>query len=169
MRRGKGTRIKSGAGRSYYVEVGGAPGRARRALCLVPRGLDEGAVVTIDRHPLEVRANTPVVFPFHTATAREDAPGALVELDPEEHEELAPLHTVIRVGKKRTQRLRTLPVELVARYTELGTLEIWLQEKGAADRRWRLELDTRPRDDAPGEGPAPDVCRPGPRHDRSRC
>lgn len=154
VRRGKGTRIKSGAGRSYYLEVR-AGGGERTALCLIPRGLEEGGVVTIADHPLEVRANTPVVFPFHTATGRDDAAGAILPVDPEQLDELAPLHTVIRAGKRTTGRLRTIPVELVARYTELGTLEIWLQEKGAADRRWRLELDTRPRDDAPGEGPAP--------------
>ncbi|MCW8137943.1 MAG: Hsp70 family protein [Planctomycetota bacterium] len=150
VRRGKGTRIKSGAGRAYYLEVR-AGGGERTAMCLIPRGLEEGGVVTISDHPLEVRANTPVVFPFHTATGRDDAAGALLPVDPEQLEELAPLHTIIRAGKRATGRERTIPVELVARYTELGTLEIWLQEKGA-DRRWRLELDTRPRDDASGEG-----------------
>ncbi|MCO5169956.1 MAG: hsp70 family protein [Planctomycetes bacterium] len=153
VRRGKGTRIKSGAGRAYYLEVR-AGGGERTALCLIPRGLEEGGVVTISDHPLEVRANTPVVFPFHTATGRDDAAGALLPVDPEQLEELAPLHTIIRAGKRAAGRERTIPVELVARYTELGTLEIWLQEKGA-DRRWRLELDTRPRDDASGEGPIP--------------
>ncbi len=153
VRRGKGTRIKSGAGRSYYVEVR-AGGGERTAMCLIPRGLEEGGVVTIADHPLEVRANTPVVFPFHTSTVREDPAGAILPVDPEQLVELAPLHTIIRAGKRTTGRLRTIPVELVARYTELGTLEIWLQEKGA-DRRWRLELDTRARDDASDEGPIP--------------
>lgn len=145
VRRGKGTRIKSGAGRSYYVEVR-TQGGARTALCLIPRGLDEGGVVTIGDHPLEVRANTPVVFPFLTATGRDDAAGAIVPIDAEQMDELAPLHTIIRAGRRTTGRLRSIPVELVARYTELGTLEIWLQEKGG-ERRWRLELDTRARDE----------------------
>jgi molecular chaperone DnaK (HSP70) len=158
VRRGKGTRIKSGAGRSYYVEVR-AGGGERTAMCLIPRGLEEGGVVTIADHPLEVRANTPVVFPFHTATGRDDKAGALLPVDPEQLSELAPLHTIIRAGKRTTGRLRSIPVELVARYTELGTLEIWLQEKGA-DRRWRLELDTRPalssgESGESGEGPVP--------------
>jgi len=173
VRRGKGTRIKSGAGRAYYVEVGGAQ---RTALCLVPRGAEEGAVTTIGEPALEVRANAPVAFPFLSSTTRSDAPGALVKIDPgkDDLEELAPLHTVLRAGKA-TQRLRTLPVELVSRYTELGTLEVWLQEKNG-ERRFRLELDTRgahapPSDegtvadegdevDRAGDGHAPDEALP---------
>jgi hypothetical protein len=122
------------------VEVGGAQ---RTALCLVPRGAEEGAVTTIGEPALEVRANAPVAFPFLSSTTRTDAPGALVTIDPgkDDLEELAPLHTVLRAGKA-TQRFRTLPVELVSRYTELGTLEVWLQEKHG-ERKFRLELDTR--------------------------
>jgi hypothetical protein len=100
--------------------------------------------VQITDHPLELHANRPVVFPFHTSTTRRDKAGAVVPLAGEEFSELAPLHTVIRLGRKRTSRVRTVPVELVARYTELGTLEMWAQAK-EGERRWRLELDTRAR------------------------
>ena len=155
VRRGKGTRIKSGAGRAYYLEVGARGRRERTAVCLIPRGLDEGGVVTIKEHPLELQANLPVVFPFWSSTSRDDPAGALVRLD-EEFQELAPLHTVIRAGKKRTARVKTVPVELVARYTELGTLEMWAQSKEMEERRWRLELDTRPRQgEAQSFGPPP--------------
>ena len=153
VRRGKGTRIRGGAGRAYYLELRAAGRKERTALCLIPRGLDEGSLVTIKEHPLELQANRPVVFPFFTSTSRDDAAGALVALDAG-FDELAPLHTVIRAGKKRTARIRTVPVELVARYTELGTLEMWAQAKESEERRWRLELDTRPRaDGAPAEVP----------------
>ena len=154
VRRGKGTRIKSGAGRSYYVEVS-ADGRARKALCLIPRGLDEGGVVRISEPALELKANRPVVFPFHTATNRDDEAASVVELTGDDFSELAPLHTVIRVGKKRTTRVRDVPVELVARYTELGTLEMWCEAK-EGEKRWRLELDTRPRQEAPDPTAAED-------------
>ncbi len=148
VRRGKGTRIRSGAGRGYYLEV--SAGAARTVLCLVPRGLEEGGLVRIEDRPLELKANRPVVFPFHTSTERDDPAGAVVPLEPEQFEELAPLHTLIRVGRKRTAKLRDVPVTLVARYTEIGTLEIWVEAR-AGEQRWRLELDTRPRQEAPPE------------------
>ncbi|MGE0710552.1 MAG: Hsp70 family protein [Planctomycetota bacterium] len=149
VRRGKGTRIQSGAGRGYYLEVG-TQGSERQALCLVPRGLKEGGMVEITEHPLELVANRPVVFPFHTSTTREDEPGAVVTLPraadegAEDFEELSPLHTVIRLGKKRGGKAKRVPVTLLARYTEIGTLEIWAVAR-EGDKRWRLELDTRPR------------------------
>jgi len=144
VRRGRGTRIKSGAGRAYYLEVG-TRGKGRSALCLIPRGIEEGKVVTISDLDLVLKANRPVVFPFHTSTVRDDEEAAIVELDdPEEFEELSPLHTLIRLGKKRGTKTKDIPVELVARYTEIGTLEIWAAAK-EGEKRWRLELDTRPR------------------------
>ncbi|RMG18614.1 MAG: molecular chaperone DnaK [Planctomycetota bacterium] len=145
VRRGKGTRIEGGVGRSYYLEVGA--GRAeRQALCLIPRGLAEGEVVTIDRHPLRLQANRPVVFPFHTATARKDPAGALVSLTEPGFDQLAPLHTVVRLGRRRGAKAREIPVELVARTTELGTVEMWVQTAEGEERiRWRLEVDTRAR------------------------
>jgi len=164
VRRGKGTRIKAGAGRSYYVEVRAAGERERKAICLIPRGLEEGALVRIADHPLELKANRPVVFPFHSATNRSDPKGSVVRLADGEFDELAPLHTVIRVGKKRTSKQKAVPVELVARYTELGTLEMYAQAK-EAEKRWRLELDTRPREERPAaeaaaEGAAADAEAP---------
>jgi hypothetical protein len=148
VRRGKGTRIKSGAGRAYYVEVGSSDSKHRSALCLIPRGLAEGEIVT-SKAPMELHANRPVVFPFHTSTVRDDAAGSVVNLDEGGFQELAPLNTVIRIGK-RGGKARVVPVELVARYTELGTLEMYCQSTDA-DRRWRLELDTRARREAPSE------------------
>ncbi|MEZ6185471.1 MAG: Hsp70 family protein [Planctomycetota bacterium] len=147
VRRGKGTRIKSGAGRSYYVEVS-ADGAARKALCLIPRGLAEGGVVRISEPALELKANRPVVFPFHSSTNRDDEAASVVALAGDDFSELAPLHTVIRVGRKRTTRVKDVPVELVARYTELGTLEMWCEAK-EGDKQWKLELDTRPREAQP--------------------
>jgi molecular chaperone DnaK (HSP70) len=155
VRRGGGTRIKGGAGRGYYLEVGTQSKDERSALCLVPRGLEEGGLVEITEHPLELTANRPVVFPFHTSTFRDDAPGSVVVLDGEDFDELAPLHTVIRLGKKRGGRAKRVPVTIMARYTEIGTLEIWAQAR-EGEKRWRLELDTRPRQAEPQAAALPD-------------
>ena len=67
--------------------------------------------MTISEHPLELKANRPVVFPFHTSTVRDDEAGSVVELEGDDFDELAPLHTVIRLGKKRASRQR--PVAMI--------------------------------------------------------
>ena len=52
----------------------------------------------------------------------------------------APLHAVIRFGKKAEERL--IPVKLGARLTEIGTLETWCESK-ISDNRWRLQFELR--------------------------
>ena len=52
----------------------------------------------------------------------------------------APLHAVIRFGKKAEERL--IPVRLGARLTEIGTLESWCESK-ISDNRWRLQFELR--------------------------
>ena len=52
----------------------------------------------------------------------------------------APLHAVIRFGKKAEERF--IPVKLGARLTEIGTLETWCESK-IGDNRWRLQFELR--------------------------
>jgi hypothetical protein len=52
----------------------------------------------------------------------------------------APLHAVIRFGKKAEERL--IPVKLGARLTEIGTLESWCESK-ISDNRWSLQFELR--------------------------
>jgi hypothetical protein len=52
----------------------------------------------------------------------------------------APLHAVIRFGKKAEERL--IPVKLGARLTEIGTLESWCDSK-ISDNRWNLQFQLR--------------------------
>ena len=65
----------------------------------------------------------------------------------------APLHAVIRFGKKVEERL--IPVKLGARLTEIGTLESWCESK-ISENRWRLQFELRKQartqaNDAPAE------------------
>ena len=52
----------------------------------------------------------------------------------------APLHAVIRFGKKAGERL--IPVKVGARLTEIGTLETWCESK-ISDNRSRLQFELR--------------------------
>ncbi len=60
-RRGDGVRIGSGAARTYYLGLAGDDGR-RRLLCLVPRGMEEGQTLELDRD-FDLVTNRAVAFP----------------------------------------------------------------------------------------------------------
>ena len=113
------------------------------AVCLVPRGAEEGVAVEIDNDALQLVANRPVSFRLYSSLTRtEDRLGDVVEFPaggPELHTH-APLNAVIRFGRKAEERL--IPVKLGARLTEIGTLETWCESK-ISDNRWRLQFELR--------------------------
>ena len=133
-RRGLGVRIGGGAARTYYLGLGDG-----RALCLVPRGMEEGEKLEIAEPEFELLANRPVSFPLLTATDRSAerageivAAGGLAVLPP--------IRTVLRFGRKLVET--ALPIHLEVRLTEIGTLEIWCRSR-TTDHRWRLEFRLR--------------------------
>jgi molecular chaperone DnaK (HSP70) len=145
VRRGLGIRIGSGAARSYYLGLGG-----ETALCLVPRGMEEGETARIEGHDLELLANRPVAFPLFTATDRSgERSGELISLTPEGFTALPPIRTVLRFGRRLEER--ALPVQLESQLTEIGTLALWCRSR-TTDHRWRLEFRLR---DTVGAGAPP--------------
>jgi len=140
---GSGVLVRGGLPRTYYIGLGEAGEGKFRAVTLVPRGAEEGAAVEIDSDALQLVANRPVSFRLYSSLTRtEDKLGDLVEFaanDPDLHMH-APLHAVIRFGKKAEERL--IPVKLGARLTEIGTLESWCESK-ISDNRWRLQFELR--------------------------
>ncbi len=140
---GSGVLVRGGLPRTYYVALGDARDGKFAAVCLVPRGAEEGAALEIDNDALQLVANRPVSFRlFSSLTRMEDKLGDVVEFaadDPDLHRH-APLHAVIRFGKKAEERL--IPVKLGARLTEIGTLETWCESK-ISENRWRLQFELR--------------------------
>ncbi len=140
---GSGVLVRGGLPRAYYLEVAG-DGERRRAVCLVPRGAEEGTEFEVDLEGLQLVANRPVSFRLYSSLTRTgDELGRLVEFGPQDLEgefhQHAPLHAVIRFGQ-RTEQL--IPVKLGVRLTEVGTLEIWCRSK-ISEHRWRLQFQLR--------------------------
>jgi hypothetical protein len=135
---GAGLLVRGGLPRAYFIGLGDG-----RAMCLVPRGAEEGMTIEIDPGSLHLVANKPVSFQLYSSRTRtEDKSGEVVEFSPEEREELhlhAPLHAVLRFGKAGE---RLVPIRLGAKLTEVGTLEIWADSK-ETDHRWRLQFELR--------------------------
>lgn len=140
---GSGILVRGGLPRAYFIGLGDPEPEKTTAVCLVPRGAEEGATLELDREGLQLVANRPVAFRLYSSLTRtEDAVGDVVEFttgDETMHIH-APLNAVIRFGKKTGERL--VPVKVGARLTEVGTLETWAESK-VSDNRWRLQFELR--------------------------
>jgi molecular chaperone DnaK (HSP70) len=140
---GAGLLVRGGLPRAYFIGLAGSDGDDLRAMCLAPRGTEEGSSVELDPGNLQLIANKPVAFRlFSTLTRTEDRAGDVVTFSPEEQKELhlhAPLHAVLRFGKAGE---RFVPIKLGAKLTEVGTLEIWAESK-TSEHRWRLQFELR--------------------------
>ena len=133
---GAGLMVRGGLPRAYYVGIGNS-----EAVCLVPRGAEEGQTLELDSQDLHLVANKPVSFRLYSSLARaEDQLGrTLPSAETEELHLHAPLNAVIRFGKSGE---RLVPVKLRAHLTEVGTLEVWADSK-ISEHQWRLQFELR--------------------------
>jgi len=147
VRRGAGVRIGGGSARSYFVGVAHAHGA--RALCVIPRGHPEGDEASVP-HTFQLLLSRPVRFELFSSTGdAARAPGDLSPID-DELEPLPPLQTVLDAPDGRQGEV---PVRLLAKLSELGTLELFLATDASfagKPMRWKLEFALR--GDAPSEG-----------------
>lgn len=139
-RRGLGRRIGGGSAHAVYVGLAGEHEiSTSRAICLIPRGQEEGQPVDLQSRSFELMLGRPVQFPlFSTTSDRIDRPGDIVNTG-EEFRALPPIHTVLKGSSVKTTKV---PVHLRATLTELGTLELWCVSN-EGDERWRLEFELR--------------------------
>lgn len=179
VRRGLGTRIGASLARTYYVGVAtdektgetgetgkpgktgenGKAGEAAKAVCLLPARAEPGDEVTLPK-TFELAVDRPVSFPIFVSSVRTtDAPGDLIEIDPNEIRELAPICTALKTRSQAKKDAKTIRARLVARPSEIGTIELFLQEvlpekaeittetaeSGRRTRasRWALQFDAR--------------------------
>jgi molecular chaperone DnaK (HSP70) len=142
---GAGLLVRGGLPRSYYVGVGD-----NEAVCLVPRGAEEGQTLELDSQDLHLVANRPVSFRLYSSLTRVDDPvGQLLpSIDTAGLHLHAPLNAVIRFGKSGE---RLVPVKLRAHLTEVGTLEVWADSK-ISEHHWRLQFELRKTADARSSG-----------------
>lgn len=142
VRRGQGVRIAAGLARTYYIGVESAAEAAEPlAVCLLPAGIEPGQDTVLSEQPFQLLVSEPAEFPlFVSSTRLTDKPGEFVPIDRERMTPLPPLRTVLRARKKDTAE--TVSVNLHARLTEIGTLDLWCSELHGR-RSWRLQFDVR--------------------------
>ena len=144
--------IRAGSPRTYYLGVQGAStdSAAIPAVAVLRRGAQEGTQVDLSGRVFTVLTNRAVAFTLYSSLTGTDAAGDAVTLDSasDDLHPHAPLVSVLRYGKRSRQA--DIPVHLSVRFTELGTLELWLQS-AETEHRWRLQFQLRdpaPQNDA---------------------
>jgi hypothetical protein len=150
-RRGRGIRIRGGTARAYYIGIESAmpavPGvpAPQKAVCVAPFGMEEGSEAALAGREFGLVVGEPVTFRLLASSARAaDQIGTVVESwEQDDLEELAPLVATLPPVEGAAPGGATVPVRLVSRVTEIGTLEIWCVSRAESDRRWKLEFNVR--------------------------
>lgn len=151
VRRSGGLRVSGGSARAYYigVQTGARLGEGRaQAICVLPRGTEEGTTLNLEDREFVALANRPVTFTLYSSTTGPDAHGDVVTLNEDDVHRHAPLITTLRYGKRSLQV--ELAVRLTISFTEVGTLELWLKSL-KTDHRWRLQFQLRGAESEPEE------------------
>jgi molecular chaperone DnaK (HSP70) len=156
VKKGLGVRVDSGSPRAYYLGVHRRQDKPypesdpssdpQEAICLVERHMPEGTRTVLKEREFDVLTNQPVQFTLYSSSFRTgDRAGDMVAIDPT-LTPLPPLQTVIKFGTKAGKT--TVPVEVEADYTEMGTLAIWCRSV-RSPHRWRFQFQLRQQDQEP--------------------
>ncbi len=146
-RRG-GIRIRGGTARSYYVGIETAglaiPGMQRplRALCVAPRGMEEGSETPVSDEEVGIVVGHPARFRFFSSTQRpSDRVGTRLDRwSPDELVESEPIELNLSSGN--ADDASYVPVRFLSRVTELGMFELWCQAT-RGDEQWKMEFNVR--------------------------
>jgi molecular chaperone DnaK (HSP70) len=138
VRRGEGIRIAAGLARTYYIGFESEP---PAAICLVPGNAEPGQNIDLSSRTFDLLVSQPVEFPLYVSSTRlVDRPGDVLPVDREQMTALPPIRTALRTRRKGESP--TAQVQLHARLTEIGTLDLWCAEV-QGERQWRLQFDVR--------------------------
>lgn len=151
VRRGRGVKVSSGSARAFYLGVGRGEAEgpekdgSKKAICLVERGMEEGRRIRLENKGFQVLTNQPVNFDLYSSSFRTgDRVGDMLTVD-DSMTVLPSMRTVIQFGKKAVKK--SLPIDVEAHYTEVGTLSLWCRSI-QTEHRWRLQFQLRGADRA---------------------
>jgi molecular chaperone DnaK (HSP70) len=144
---GSGLRIRAGTSRSYYLGIESSmpavPGFKPpvKGVCVVPQGMEEGSEATLAEQTFSLRTGREVEFRFFSSQDRgDDAPGTVLDDAEEELSETSRLR--VTLPNQEGSESESVPVSLLSKVTEIGTLELWMKARDGDDS-WKLEFDVR--------------------------
>ncbi len=143
-RRGMGLRIGGGSARSYFLVLPDDGEGARKGVCVLPRGAEEGEDVELERRAMSLRLGKPVRFPLVATSqdVRHHRPGDIVDIGGEGYHDL-PLMAAVLESDDPSQKDVEIPVKVITALTEVGTLEMSCVDAADPKRRWKLEMALR--------------------------
>lgn len=134
-------RIGGGSARSYFLQVEAA-GNDAVAVCILPKGTEEGVAIPLQAHRFALQVNQPVQFSLVASSGDEPfAPGQVVTLDSEQ-DRFQPLPPLVAALDTQSTH-HEVEVSLVTRLTEVGTLDIQCHSLQDPDQRWKVEFQLR--------------------------
>jgi len=143
-RHGKGIKIGGGAARSYFVQVADEQ-QTQQAVCVLPRGTEEGLPIQLTDRIFALRIGEPVQFNVLSSLADTVfMPGEIVTLDENNFTLLPPIATVLTESKDNPHtQTAEVSVQLQSTLTEIGTLEMACVAQDQPAQRWKLEFQLR--------------------------
>lgn len=140
-RQEKKLKIAGGAARSYFLQIDTQKGNdaVRQGVCILPKGSEEGHEILLNDRQFALRVGQPVRFHLLSSSGDSDyPPGALVEIADERFLSLPPLAVAFE-GEQKVE----VAVQLMATYTEVGTLRLQCVAVSDASQRWNVEFQIR--------------------------
>jgi molecular chaperone DnaK (HSP70) len=146
-RLGRGVRIGGGSARGYFIGIAGidrngvsrAPGPLARAVCVVPRGAEEGQAHAARDRTFALALGRPVRFDLFASDTVDAREGEVVDVDEGRFSRLPPLAAT--VGEKSEDEVQ---VSIAGELTPVGTLDLACVEVDATRaRRYRLAFELR--------------------------
>lgn len=137
-RRGIGVRIGGGSARSFYLLLDDGA----RAVCILPRGAEEGEEVVLEARTFTLKLGEPVRFPLASSTGEAvlHRPGDIIDVE-DSFTDLPPLAAVLE-DESGSAGLE-IRVRVSSALTEVGTVELSCIAAEGKERRWKLELQLR--------------------------
>lgn len=139
-RLGAAPRIASGAARSYFMLLNAERGAPRQAVCVLPKGTEEGSEIRLAERTFALRVGQPVKFDL--GTTNDDTPRSAGDIAAAEHLDLHALPPMAAVLERRGGG-GEVPVQVVTSLTELGVLEMHCVSTADPSQRWRLDFQLR--------------------------
>jgi molecular chaperone DnaK (HSP70) len=144
-RRGQSVqRIAGGSARSYFLQLGADGEDSPKAICILPRGTEEGHEIVVNERSFLLTLGVPVRFSLVAATDDfRPLPGELVGLDEDRFQILPPLAVVL--DATHAPGYSEQSVRVVASLSEIGTLKLQCVAVEDSSRRWDIEFQLRGR------------------------
>ncbi len=137
-RRGQHLKISGGSARSFFVVVE-SNDENKQAVCVLPKGTEEGDTQTLKGRTFALQLGQPVRFHLVSTTDDTDyKPGQLIDVTEGEFHSLPPFATSL--GEKDSG---AVAVSLNAELNELGVLELSCIDTQNQDRHWNLSFELR--------------------------